>query len=155
MQSQPTSILIVARQPILQNAIKTALTGLPEVNIVGIASTGGLGVSLFQQFHPDVVIFDLPFSDTNSLKTLAQIAELGPRTRILAMADERDQANILALIQNGVLGYFPKDLSLTQFVEAVRKVADGIPYLPSLETLQLFESLRHRKNRSQPPNFYA
>jgi NarL family two-component system response regulator LiaR len=49
---------------------------------------------------------------------------------------------VLAAVQVGALGYFPKTAPRAYLLEAIRKIADGIPYLPAGITLKLFRGLR-------------
>ncbi len=56
-----------------------------------------------------------------------------------------DEARVLAAIQAGALGYFPKTAPRAYLLEAVRKVADGVPYLPAGIAMKLFSSLRAKK----------
>jgi DNA-binding NarL/FixJ family response regulator len=54
----------------------------------------------------------------------------------------------MSAIQAGALGYFPKTAPRTYLLEALRKVADGIPYMPAGITLKLFQGLRRVKTAS-------
>ena len=49
---------------------------------------------------------------------------------------------VIAAIQAGALGYFPKTAPRSYLLEGIRRVADGVPYLPSGITQKLFNGLR-------------
>jgi DNA-binding NarL/FixJ family response regulator len=61
-----------------------------------------------------------------------------------------DEEKILAAMQAGALGYFPKTAPRTDLIEAIRKVADGIPYLPTGIAQKLLKGLRGLKAEAQP-----
>jgi DNA-binding NarL/FixJ family response regulator len=60
-----------------------------------------------------------------------------------------DEEKVLSAIQAGALGYFHKTAPRVYLLEAIRKIADGIPYLPSGIALKLFAGVRELKH-SQP-----
>jgi DNA-binding NarL/FixJ family response regulator len=60
---------------------------------------------------------------------------------------------VLAAIQAGALGYFPKSAPRSYLFEAIHKVADGVPYLPAGIALKLFSGVREMK--ISPPDWSA
>jgi two-component system NarL family response regulator len=52
---------------------------------------------------------------------------------------------VVAAIQAGALGYFPKTAPREYLLEAIRKVADGLPYMPAGIMTRLFQGLRRTK----------
>jgi DNA-binding NarL/FixJ family response regulator len=56
-----------------------------------------------------------------------------------------DEDRVVAAVQAGALGYFPKTAPRQYLLEAIRKVADGIPYMPAGITMKLFQGLRRIK----------
>ncbi|GAB4400179.1 MAG: hypothetical protein OHK003_25470 [Anaerolineales bacterium] len=55
----------------------------------------------------------------------------------------------MTAIQAGALGYFPNTAPRQYLLEAIRKVADGVPYMPAGITKKLFEGLRKTKTVRQ------
>ena len=53
-----------------------------------------------------------------------------------------DKEKILAAVQAGALGYFPKTAPRNYLLEAINKVADGVPYLPAGIAMKLFKGIR-------------
>ena len=74
-----------------------------------------------------------------------QIFKSNPQARILVLTSMEDQEHVMTAIQAGALGYFPKTAPRSYLLEAIRKVADGIPYMPAGITLKLFQGLRRIK----------
>ena len=71
--------------------------------------------------------------------------EIHPQIKILVISSLEDDGKILAAVQAGALGYFPKTAPRAYLLEAIRKVADGVPYLPAGIATKLFKGIRDMK----------
>ena len=138
-------ILIVDDHPLMREAVQTALIGESDLKVIGEAAGGADGVRLFKEDRPDVIIMDLLMPGVDGLEAISQIREVDPQAKILAFTSMENEERVLAAIQAGALGYYPKTASRASLLEAVRTVAAGKPYLPSDIALKLFNSLRSMK----------
>jgi DNA-binding NarL/FixJ family response regulator len=141
----PITILIVDDHPLMREAMHTALDEEPDLEVIDEASDGAEGIRLFKESQPDVIIMDLLMPGTDGLEAIAQIRAVDPQARILAFTSMENEERVLAAIQAGALGYFPKTAPRASLLEAVRTVAAGKPYLPSDIAVKLFSSLRSMK----------
>jgi DNA-binding NarL/FixJ family response regulator len=139
------NILIVDDHPMMREALQTAIAEEPDMEVVGEASNGNEALALVEAHRPDVILMDLLMPGMNGLEAIARILDADPQAKILVLTSLEDEENVLASIQAGALGYFPKTTSRVYLLEAIRKVADGIPYLPSGIAQKLFTGLRARK----------
>ncbi|MCE9645899.1 MAG: response regulator transcription factor [Chloroflexi bacterium] len=143
-------ILIVDDHPMMREALQTALADEPDMNVVGEASNGVEGVRLAADLKPDLIIMDLLMPNMDGLEAIAAICDINPQAKIMVSTSLEDEEKILAAIQAGALGYFPKTAPRTYLLEAIRKVADGVPYLPAGVAQKLFKGIREMKNA--PPH---
>ena len=138
-------ILIVDDHPMMREALVTALSDEADMKIVGEATDGAEGLKLAVECKPDVILMDLLMPGMGGLEAIARICEVIPEARIIVVTSLEDEDKILSAIQAGALGYFPKTAPRTFLLEAIRKVADGIPYLPSGIAVKLFKGIRGTK----------
>lgn len=138
-------ILIVDDHPMMREALKMALVDESDMQLIGEASDGLEAVQLAAQLAPDVIIMDLLMPAMGGLEAIATIFASNPQARILVSTSLEDEEKVLAAIQAGALGYFPKTAPRAFLLEAIRKVADGIPYLPAGIAQKLFKGLREMK----------
>jgi len=89
---------------------------------------------------------DMLLPEMSGLEAIEKIIESDPQAKILVLSSMEDEERIVAAIQAGALGYFPKTAPRTYLLDAIRKVADGIPYMPTGITLKLFQGLRRIKS---------
>jgi NarL family two-component system response regulator LiaR len=135
-------ILIVDDHPMMREALQTALAEEPDMQVVGEASNGIDAIRLAAELTPDVIIMDLLMPGMGGLDAIAAIYSANPQAKLLVSTSLEEEEKILAAIQAGALGYFPKTASRTYLLEAIRKVADGVPYLPAEIAQKLFKGIR-------------
>jgi NarL family two-component system response regulator LiaR len=138
-------ILIADDHPLMREALRTALMDEPDLQVVGEAKDGNEALDLAAQLNPDMVLMDLLMPGLDGLEAIARLQESHPHIKIMVVTSMENEQKILAAIQAGALGYFPKTAPRPYLLEGIRKVADGIPYLPSGITLKLFKGLRDMK----------
>jgi NarL family two-component system response regulator LiaR len=134
--------LIADDHPMMREALVTALAEETDLELVGEASNGFEAIELTEACKPDVILMDLLMPGMDGLEAIGRILKADPHAKILVVTSLEDEDKVLAAIQGGALGYFPKTAPRTYLLEAIRKVADGIPYLPSGIALKLFHSIR-------------
>lgn len=138
-------ILIVDDHPMMRDALQMSLMGEDDLEVIGEASNGAEALNLLKTLEPDVILMDLLMPELDGLETMGQIFKLNPQAKILVLTSLEDEGHVISTIQTGALGYFPKTAPRQYLLEAIHKVADGIPYMPSGITLKLFQGLRRIK----------
>lgn len=138
-------ILIVDDHPMMREALVAALMEETDMQVVGQAAEGNEALRLLETCNPDVILMDLLMQGMGGLEAIGKIIALIPFARILVFTGLEDEEKILAAVQAGALGYFPKTAPRAHLLEAIRKIADGIPYMPSGIAVKLFKSIREIK----------
>ena len=138
-------LLIIDDHPMMREALITALADEKDMQVVGEASDGIEGVNLAKSSNPDEIRMDLLMPGMDGLEAIGRIMEFDPDAKILVVTSLEEEDKILAAIQAGALGYFPKTAPRIYLLEAIRKVADGVPYLPAGIALKLFKGIRRLK----------
>lgn len=84
--------------------------------------------------RPDVLVLDLNMPGTQTaLEALPLVRESSPRTATVVLTMQEDPEYARRALRAGALGYVLKEAADAELVEAVRRAADGQPYLnPSL-----------------------
>ncbi len=141
-------ILIVDDHPLMRNALKTSFLGEDDLEVIGEASDPFAAFDLLKKNNPDVILMDLLMPKMNGVEAITRIFESDPGAKIVVISSMENDENVVAAIQAGALGYFPKTAPREYLLEAIRKVADGVPYMPSGITLKLFQGLRRIKTSS-------
>lgn len=138
-------ILVVDDHPIMREALQMAVAAEPDMKIIGEAGSAKQAFELLSRLKPDVILMDLLLPDVGGLEIIQAILLDNPAARIMVLSSMEDEERILAAVQAGALGYYPKTAPRAYLLEGIRKVADGLPYMPAGITLKLFSGLRKIK----------
>lgn len=138
-------ILIVDDHPMMREALRTAFEGEDDLEMIGEAPDAIKALKMLETLKPDVIMMDMLLPEMSGLEAIEKIIEADPEAKILVLSSMEDEERIVSAIQAGALGYFPKTASRTYLLEAIRRVADGVPYMPAGITLKLFQGIRKSK----------
>ncbi len=139
-------ILIVDDHPMMREALQTAFEGEDDLEMIGEAPDAIKALKMLETLKPDVIMMDMLLPEMSGLEAIEKIIGSDPQAKILVLSSMEDEERIVSAIQAGALGYFPKTAPRTYLLEAIRKVADGVPYMPAGITLKLFQGLRRIKS---------
>ena len=137
-----TSVFLVDDHPSIRNAIREAVNGKIDLEIVG--ETGRLDGTLDQiaEAAPDVVVIDISLPDGHGLDLVQALSEAHPgvQTIVFSMYDETVYAE--RALRAGASGYLMKTESLQDLVEALRSVERGEMSLSRTMATQILSGRR-------------
>ncbi|MEM6446845.1 MAG: chemotaxis-specific protein-glutamate methyltransferase CheB [Cyanobacteria bacterium P01_D01_bin.123] len=110
MPPLPVKVLLVEDSPIARDVLRRLFASAPQIELVGVASSGCEALSLIPQVDPEVVCTDYYMKGMDGLELARQIMALYPRP-ILAISvavGSEDTQIVGQLLQAGVLDVFPK-----------------------------------------------
>jgi DNA-binding NarL/FixJ family response regulator len=118
-------VLIADDHPVVRSGVKGILESHPGFDVVGEAASGTEAVALALREHPDVVLMDLQMPDLDGASATAQIKAGRPQTQVLVLTTYGTDADIVAAINAGAVGYLLKDAPHEEIARAVRAAARG------------------------------
>ena len=132
---------------VVRKGIRMILSAQPDLEVVAAAKNGLEAVSEAERTLPDVVIMDGNMESLNGIEAARRIAEISPRTRVLALSMHRDAVYVRKMLRAGAKGYLVKDADDDALLDAVRAVARGEAYLsPSVADAVLTDYRKHVTN---------
>lgn len=116
------------------------------------AENGRVGLEVFEQEHPDVVLCDLRMPEVDGLQVLAQIAADSPETPLIIVSGTGDMGDAIQALKIGAWDYITKPVqdlavlehSITKALERARLLRENREYREHLEQTnkRLQDSLR-------------
>jgi two-component system, NarL family, nitrate/nitrite response regulator NarL len=91
--------------------------------VVATAADGMAAVDCVRRTLPEVVVLDMAMLD--SAATVRALVDVSPAVRVLAVAVPETERHVLACVEAGVVGYVPRDGSLDDLTDALRRVLRG------------------------------
>jgi DNA-binding NarL/FixJ family response regulator len=119
-----TRVIVVDDHPMWRDGVARDLdeAGYEVVAAVGEAAQAvRLGTSL----KPEVMIVDLQLADGSGVDVIRGVLAVHPQARILVLSASAEQQDVLEAVKAGALGYLVKSAGREEFVEAVRRTAEG------------------------------
>lgn len=121
---EPIRLLIADDHPIFRFGMRTLLTSMPDMTVVGEAVTGEEAVQLVEALLPDVVLMDIHMPGMSGIEATARIRSQHPRTAMLIVT-MLDDDSVFAAMRAGARGYLLKGAEPAETLRAIRAVASG------------------------------
>ncbi len=128
-----TRILLVDDQPLFRGAIATLLSGEPDLQVVGEADNGQVGVTQAAALRPDVVLMDVEMPVMDGVEATRLICDAQPDARVVMLTVSDADEHVFEAIRIGAHGYLLKNLRPDDLFEMVRAVGRGeTPLSPAI-----------------------
>jgi DNA-binding NarL/FixJ family response regulator len=118
-------VLVVDDHPLFRDGIVAALSGAPDLDVVGEAETVADAVRMVEETTPDVVLMDLNLPDGSGIDATRDLLDAHPEIRVLVMTMSSDDEAVVAAMRSGARGYVVKGAGREEVLSAVRTVAQG------------------------------
>jgi DNA-binding NarL/FixJ family response regulator len=119
------TVVVADDQTAVREGLVLLLDLLDDIAVVGSAGDGDEAVALVVERDPDVVLMDLRMPRCDGVAATVRIRAEHPRTQVVVLTTYADDADILAALRAGALGYLTKDADRAQIAQAVRTAALG------------------------------
>jgi DNA-binding NarL/FixJ family response regulator len=142
-------VMVVDDHPMWRDAVARDLehSGCEVVATVG---EGRQALRAAAAVRPDVVILDLRLPDLPGVDVARGLAASDHPPRVLVLSASGEQEDVLEAVKAGASGYLVKSASREEFLDAVRRTAEGEPvFTPGLAGLVLGE---YRRLATRPPS---
>jgi DNA-binding NarL/FixJ family response regulator len=119
------NVVVADDQAAVREGLVLLLDLLDDVTVVGSAADGEEALRLVAAHNPDVVLMDLRMPRLDGVAATARIRAEYPATQVVVLTTYAEDADILAALGAGALGYLTKDAGRVQIAQAVRAAAAG------------------------------
>lgn len=133
------TVLISDDHRLVREGMEYMLSGAPDIEIVGLASSGEEAVNAAREGKPHVVLMDIIMPGMNGIEAARWIKEIDNNIRVVIVTMEISKDYVSAAIKSGVDGYLPKDISRETLLEAIRSVRKGEKYFNDAIKKLIFE----------------
>jgi len=119
------SILIVDDHPVVRTGLRAVIESQDDFVVVGEASTGEEGVRRAALDEPDLVLMDLQMPGGGGVVATRQITRLDPAPHVMILTTYDTDADVLAALDAGAVGYLLKDALPEVLFASIRSAAAG------------------------------
>jgi DNA-binding NarL/FixJ family response regulator len=118
-------VVIADDHPVFRHGLRTALTGILGIEVVGEAADGGKAVQVAVDAAADIVLMDLHMPGSSGLDAIAALTRSTPAIRIIVLTMFDNDESLFTAMRAGAHGYLVKGASEEQIVRAIQTVAAG------------------------------
>ncbi len=127
--NETIKIIITDDHPLMRLGIKTMiLSGDPDLQIIGEASSGKRLLEMLQTIHPDIVLLDIIMPSMSGTETAKMIKKQHPEIKILMVSSECDENTLLKVVDIGVDGFINKSQPASDLNLAIHDIMQGNSY---------------------------
>jgi DNA-binding NarL/FixJ family response regulator len=138
------SVILVDDQPLLRKGYRMVLEEEEGIVVAGEASDGAAALDLVDRRQPDVVVMDIRMPGMDGIEATRAIIAAEPRARILILTTFDLDEYAFGALRLGASGFILKDVLPSEFVRAIRSVADGDAVIAPSVTRRLLDTFAHQ-----------
>src|SRR5439155_15643372 len=136
---------------VVRRGLVMLLGAEPDIEVVGEAGTAAQARARIPALRPDVAVLDVRLPDGDGVGVCRDIrSEIDPPPACLMLTSYSDDEALFEAIMAGASGYLLKQVTGTDLVAAVRRLAAGESLLDPKVTAKVLQRLRQPAEREDP-----
>ena len=129
----PIRILLADDHALVRAGIRSLIEKIPNVEVVGEASTGRQALEMVKTTLPNLVLMDIAMAELGGLEALPRITKDFPGVKVIILSAHANEEYVIRALRSGAAGYMLKDAATAELELAIRSVTEDKTYLsPSI-----------------------
>jgi DNA-binding NarL/FixJ family response regulator len=129
----PIRILLADDHALVRAGIRSLLEKIPNVEVVGEASTGRQALEMVKTRLPNLVFMDIAMAELGGLEALPRITKDFPGVRVIILSAHANEEYVIRALRGGAAAYMLKDAAMAELEFAITSVSEDKTYLsPSI-----------------------
>jgi DNA-binding NarL/FixJ family response regulator len=128
-----TRVLLADDHGLVRAGIRALIEKIPNVQVVGEASTGRAALELVKSTLPNLVLMDIGMAELGGLEALPRITKDFPGVKVIILSAHANEEYVIRALRSGAAGYMLKDAATAELELAITSVTEDKTYLsPSI-----------------------
>jgi DNA-binding NarL/FixJ family response regulator len=141
----PISLVLADDHPLILNGLENLFHLEKDLKVVARCLDGVETMQAVRRHRPDVLILDIRMPGKNGLEVAREIRKEKLPTRVVLLAAEIDEDELLESLRLGVQGIVLKEMAPQLLVECIRKVHEGEQWIEPRSARQALEKMLRRE----------
>jgi DNA-binding NarL/FixJ family response regulator len=147
-------VFLLDDHEVVRLGLRQLLESEPDVEVVGEASTATQAIARIPALRPDVAVLDVRLADGDGITVCREIrSTMDAPPACLMLTSFSDEEALFTAIMAGAAGYLLKQVSGTDLVGAVRRLAAGESLLDPSMTALVLDRLRNPVDVDEDPRY--
>ncbi|MCB8817546.1 response regulator [Desulfosporosinus shakirovi] len=100
-------LLIVDDEAFMRLTIRNMMNHY-DIEIVGEAANGVIGVEMYKEFRPDVVTMDITMPEMTGIEALKKIKAFDPQAKVIMLSSLGEEGMVIEAIRSGAKTFIVK-----------------------------------------------
>jgi len=122
-------VLIVDDHAVVRKGLAMVLRLESDLEVVGEAENGRVGLEAAQKLNPDIVLVDLVMPEMDGQEMALALRKSIPDIKIMMLTGTEVDDRVFDLVAAGIEGYVLKNIEPAELVRAIHAVVHGEAYL--------------------------
>lgn len=118
-------IVLVDDHRLFLDGIKSLLSEVDFIDIIGEASSGNEALDLLTNIKPDIIMMDISMKGLSGIDVSKEITKLFPDIKIMILSMHTNEEFVINAIKAGAKGYLSKDTSKEELLDAIQIIQEG------------------------------
>lgn len=118
-------IVLIEARALVGLGIRGVLDGEPDMEVVAEVRSADDALAVIEASAPDVFVIDVELHEPSTSAATRRLTHEAPRSGIVVVGREDDDASILEAIEIGATGHVAATAEPAELVAVIRRVADG------------------------------
>jgi DNA-binding NarL/FixJ family response regulator len=118
-------LLIADDQQSFREGLRALFQSVPDIEVVGEATSGAEAVALTEALQPDVVLMDIKMPGMNGIEATDRILTASPHISVIVLTMFDDDDTVFAALRAGARGYLLKGALKAEMLRAIQAVTSG------------------------------
>lgn len=147
-------VFLLDDHEVVRVGLRQLLEAQPDIEVIGEAGTAAAAIARVPALRPDVAVLDVRLPDGDGVTVCREIrSATEPPPACLMLTSYPDDEALFTAIMAGAAGYLLKEVSGTDLVGAIRRLASGESLLDPRMTTTVLERLRHPEDEDDDPRY--
>ncbi|MFX0028118.1 MAG: response regulator [Candidatus Hermodarchaeota archaeon] len=122
MTNDKKRVMIVDDAAFTRNMLKSIISKIEEIEVVGEAANGVEAISLYKKLNPDLVTMDLVMPEKGGIEATEEILKINPSALIVVVSALGQEALVLEAAKKGAKDFIQKPFKSEQILEVMDRI---------------------------------
>lgn len=141
-------ILIIDDHAVVRKGLAMVLRLEPDLEVVGEAENGRVGLGAAKSLNPDIALVDLVMPEMDGQEMALALRKSNPKIKVMMLTGTEVDDRVFDLVAAGIEGYVLKNIEPGELVRAIHAVAHGEAYLHPDVMKKIVDRMRNHPQRS-------
>ncbi len=143
-------VLLIDDHEMVRLGVSAYLSVQDDLEVIGEAENGQVGVAKALELRPDVILMDLVMPEMDGIEATQEIMKAWPQARIIIVTSFIDDEKVFPAINAGAKSYLLKTSSASEIAQAIRNTYKG----EGVFEAEVTDKLVNRIQRQQKKNLH-